>query len=62
MPRDPLADVVRSLRLIGGVFLDGHFTAPWAIVSKVSKEDCKPFLPVPKQEGLIMSSPRVRCW
>lgn len=49
MPRDPLADVVRSLRLIGGVFLDGHFTAPWAIASKVSKEDCQPFLPIPKQ-------------
>lgn len=49
MPRDPLTDIVRSLRLRGGVFLDGEFTAPWAIVAKVTEEDCRPFLPVPRQ-------------
>lgn len=47
MSLDPLSDVVRSLRLSGGVFLDGRFSAPWAIGSKVSEEDCRPFLPIP---------------
>ncbi|WP_298920962.1 AraC family transcriptional regulator [uncultured Roseobacter sp.] len=49
MPNDPLSDIVRALDLTGGVFLDAEFSAPWAIASKVSEEDCQPFLPVPKQ-------------
>ena len=28
---DPLAEVLRSVRLAGGVFLSAHFTAPWCI-------------------------------
>lgn len=49
MQPDPLADVVRSLKLTGGVFLEAEFTAPWAVVSKVSEEDCRPFMPMPRQ-------------
>jgi len=49
MPSDPLTDIVRSLALTGGVFLEGEFTAPWAIESKVTAEDCQPFMPVPHQ-------------
>lgn len=49
MPSDPLTDIVRSLKLTGGVFLEGEFTAPWAIESKVTAEDCQPFMLVPHQ-------------
>jgi len=49
MPTDPLTDIVRSLKLTGGVFLEGEFTAPWAIESKITAEDCRPFMPVPHQ-------------
>lgn len=41
---DPLAEVLRSVRLTGGVFLDLHLTAPWCLASKITAEDCRPFL------------------
>jgi AraC-like DNA-binding protein len=41
---DPLSDVVRSVRLTGGVFLDARFTAPWCVDSQIAAEDCRPFL------------------
>lgn len=41
---DPLSDVLRSVRLAGGVFLDAKFTAPWCVAAQVTTEDCKPFL------------------
>ena len=37
---DALSDVLRVIRLAGGVFLDAEFTAPWCIVSRVGPEDC----------------------
>lgn len=46
---DPLMHIVKSLELVGGVFLEGEFTSPWAMKSKVTEEDCRPFMPVPKQ-------------
>lgn len=49
MKNDPLTAIVRSLELMGGVFLDAEFTAPWAITAHVTEEDCRPFMPVPKQ-------------
>lgn len=49
MAVDPLTDIVNALRLTGGVFLEAEFTAPWAIKSQVTSEDCKPFMPIPKQ-------------
>jgi hypothetical protein len=44
---DPLLDILASLRLTGGVFLDAEFTAPWCVAAKVGPEDCRPFLPQP---------------
>lgn len=41
---DPLSDVLRSLRLTGGVFLDVRLTAPWCVVSELTAEDCRPHL------------------
>jgi AraC-like DNA-binding protein len=46
---DPLSDVLRSVRLKGGVFLDARFTAPWCVTSYVAAEDCKPMLANPAQ-------------
>ncbi|MDP2412102.1 MAG: AraC family transcriptional regulator [Pseudolabrys sp.] len=37
---DPLSEVLGSLRLTGGVFLDSRFTAPWSILAQLSAEDC----------------------
>jgi hypothetical protein len=36
---DALSDVLRALRFSGGVFLDGEFTAPWCVNSRVTPED-----------------------
>jgi AraC-like DNA-binding protein len=44
---DPLSEVLRSVRLTGGVFLQSHFTAPWCIISNISAGDVTPFLAAP---------------
>jgi len=44
---DALFDMLRAMRLSGGVFLDAEFTAPWCVAAKVGPEDCAPFIPVP---------------
>lgn len=44
---DPLSDVLRSMRLTGGIFLDAELTAPWCLTSSVTEEDCGPFGDVP---------------
>jgi len=41
---DTLSDVLQSIRLTGGVFLEARFTAPWCVLSKFSAEDCRPFV------------------
>ncbi len=44
---DPLSEVLRSIRLTGGIFLDAHFTAPWCVHTKIVAEDCGAFLVKP---------------
>lgn len=44
---DPLYDVLRTMKLSGGVFLDAEFTAPWCVSAHVGPEDCEPFVPEP---------------
>jgi AraC-like DNA-binding protein len=46
---DVLSDVLRSIRLKGGVYLDARFTAPWAVNSFVKPESCLPFMAKPEQ-------------
>jgi AraC-like DNA-binding protein len=45
---DALSDVLRVIRLSGGVFLEAEFTAPWCVRGQVSAEDCKPYLAPPR--------------
>lgn len=42
---DPLSDVLRSVRLGGGLFLESHFTAPWSIATRIGIDECAPFFP-----------------
>jgi AraC-like DNA-binding protein len=42
---DPISDLLRSLRLTGGIFLDVHMTAPWAVTSQISAADVAEFMP-----------------
>src|SRR5262245_15848693 len=42
---DPLADVLRSVRLTGGIFVDARFTAPWCVSGCIRAEDCSTLLP-----------------
>jgi AraC-like DNA-binding protein len=46
---DPLSDLLRSVRLTGGVFLDARLSAPWSIASRVEPGDCTPFMLAPTQ-------------
>jgi AraC-like DNA-binding protein len=39
---DALSDVLRVIRLTGGVFLDAVFTEPWCVAARVGPEDCRP--------------------
>lgn len=41
---DALSEVLRSVRLTGGVFLSGHFTAPWCVGVTLTGDDCLGFL------------------
>ena len=41
---DALTEILRAMRLLGGVFLDARFSAPWCILSQVTPEDCQPFM------------------
>ena len=46
---DPLSEVLRSVRLTGGVFLAAQFTAPWSVSVKITPDDCAPFIGKPAQ-------------
>lgn len=41
---DVLSDVLRVMRLKGGVFVRGEFSAPWCLASRVSPQNCSPYL------------------
>lgn len=38
---DALSDLLRVVRLSGGVFLDGEFSAPWCVSARVTQEECR---------------------
>jgi AraC-like DNA-binding protein len=38
---DALSDVLRFVRLTGGVFLDSEFSSPWCVISQVEPADCR---------------------
>lgn len=44
---DALSDLLRVVRLSGGVFLDAEFSAPWSVTAQVGPEDCRLVLPEP---------------
>jgi len=44
---DALSDVLRFVRLTGGVFLDAEFSSPWCVTSQVGPEDCHAYLTDP---------------
>ena len=45
---DALSDVLRVIRLSGGVFLEAEFTAPWCVSGQLSSNDCKPYIEAPR--------------
>lgn len=45
---DALNDMLRAMRLTGGVFLDATFSAPWCVSAQVTPEDCAPFTAAPR--------------
>jgi len=46
---DALSDVLRVVRLTGGVFLDARFSAPWSLSGRVEAMDFEPFLASPEE-------------
>lgn len=46
---DAISEVLRSVRLTGGVFLDARFTAPWSVLAQLKPEHCSAFLALPAQ-------------
>jgi AraC-like DNA-binding protein len=40
---DALSELLRAVRLSGGVFLDAEFSAPWCVSSRIGPEDCRAF-------------------
>ena len=45
--KDPLSDIIHAASITGGVFLESELTAPWAIYSQITPEDCATFLDIP---------------
>lgn len=45
---DAFSDVLRVIRLAGGVFLEAELSAPWCIDGKISADHCRPFLVAPR--------------
>jgi AraC-like DNA-binding protein len=41
---DALSDLIRVVRLTGGVFLDAWLSAPFSVVSQVEPQECRPYL------------------
>lgn len=39
---DALSEVLRVIRLTGGVFLEASFTAPWSVFTRLKPDDCRP--------------------
>ena len=46
---DALSEVLSTVRLTGGVFLDARFTAPWCVTANMDADDVRPFLATPTQ-------------
>ena len=46
---DPLSDVLRMVRLSGGVFLSSEMTAPWSVAAAVTPVECLTFDLEPRQ-------------
>jgi AraC-like DNA-binding protein len=44
---DALSDLLKVVRLTGGVFLEAEFSAPWSVTSHVAPEDCRHVLSEP---------------
>lgn len=44
---DALSDLLRSVRLKGGIFLEARLTAPWCIYSQVTDAECRAFFDRP---------------
>jgi AraC-like DNA-binding protein/mannose-6-phosphate isomerase-like protein (cupin superfamily) len=45
---DAFSDVLRVIRLSGGVFLEAEFSAPWCINGRISSQDCAAFHVTPR--------------
>ena len=41
---DALSDVLRVMRLKGGVFLHGEFSDPWCLGVTLAPDSCTPYL------------------
>lgn len=46
---DLLSDLLSSISLSGGIFLDARFTAPWSVISQITPGECHPHLSNPLQ-------------
>jgi AraC-like DNA-binding protein len=44
---DTLTDLLSSMRLSGGVFLDGEMAGAWSIISQMTQDDCAPYFDAP---------------
>ena len=45
---DTLSEILRTVRLKGGVFLDARFTPPWSIATSLTPDDLIPYMARPE--------------
>ena len=46
---DPLADVLRMVRLTGGIFLDARFSEPWCVTAAMTPDSCSGYIRAARQ-------------
>ena len=57
---DTLSDLLSSMRLSGGVFLDGEMAGPWSILSQVGPGECAIYFPSTPPSSHIIAYHYVR--
>ena len=41
---DTLSEILRTVRLKGGIFLDARFTPSWSVASSITPDDLQPYM------------------
>ena len=59
---DILDEILSSLRLSGGVVIDGEFSGDYCVLAQFTPDHFAPFFPEPERSSATIMCARERCW